>query len=407
MSKQTLVTVIIIGVLSAGGGWLVGSQTSPETPAPALPETGSSLVQEDTVERRYQDTVRSRYQDLEAKLNAAVAKVEKLRAENDRLAQELREREASAPRVVERSDVSVPSDVTVPPDVTVPEAPDPAGNGIDWERLSTTLANWVQVRDAVARDGRQLTQSEEAQRTEMFAALSRAAEKAHEISDHPIFDDEIFPDLAVTLFGSFLDLSEDQVTQIEERARQLVHDAAAALDPARALPVERAAVRQDLVGGLLEAAWESLEPDQQSEWPRVADEISSVLGGRQRRVETGIQDWDDGRLAESITGEWQRTFNVREDQSPSLREYALDYGRRSRDLLAEYGQTPDSSRPLTEDDQRAFERAMLDLQISIESQVVTLLDAEQVAALADAVPILLIFNYGSDGFISERAGPSF
>ena len=381
MSKQTLVIVMIIGVLSAGVGWLARSQISPKTPPPDHSDTA--------VER-------ARWEDLESKSNAVVANVAKVRAENDRLRRTLREQRAIASRAAAR------------PEKGLPEDPDPAGSGNNWERLSVSLAAWLQVEDSMVRDGyRQLTPSEEAQQREVMVALTAAVEKAHEISDYPIFDDQIFPNLAVALFGSFLDLNDDQATQIEERARRLVRDAAAELDPARALPVERAGGRQDLVVGLLEAARKILQEDQQSQWPLVANAITSVLGGPQRRIETGIDEWDDGRLAEFITGEWQRTFTVSEDKSLSLREYALDYERGVRELLAENGQSPDSSGPLTWEDKKAFERAMLDLQISIESQVITLLDDEQVAALPDAVPVVLIFKNGGDQSIIERNAPSF
>ncbi len=90
-----------------------------------------------------------------------------------------------------------------------------------------------------------------------------------------------------------------------------------------------------------------------------------------------------------------------------LAPFGSDYERGVRELLAENGQSPDSSGPLTWEDKKAFERAMLDLQISIESQVITLLDDEQVAALPDAVPVVLIFKNGGDQSIIERNAPSF
>jgi len=386
MGKRVTTTIAVIIVLSAGLGWMLHSHL---VTSESLQWTGPVSQGEDSEPARYR-------REIEARLTAIAGEVGRLRAENEELKQALQEQAALTVHASRQDPVVREQDPLLEP------------QRIDWDGLKSSLAAWLNVEASLVQEGnRRLTASEREIREAFYASFRRTVQQAHAITAYPIFHEDVFPDLAVSLCGPLLGLDDSQAAQLEEAARHLVFTTAAELQPEHALPLERALAREDMITELLAATEAILKPEQQTAWQLAVNAVPGLLGGSQRRVEKDIEGWDDTQLVDFIAREWRYTYKVNEAQAPQLKEYALVYGRHVRELLQEQGKRTAENGSHIPDDNKALNRAMLDLQISMENQVRTLLDPEQETTLASAGPVILVFGYRMMESVTVRKAPSF
>jgi hypothetical protein len=212
----------------------------------------------------------------------------------------------------------------------------------------------------------------------------------------PLLDKTIYDQLVMATLKESLQLSESQLKQLSQLNQGFFQELVGDVDPAELLPVERYALRHELMLRNRDSIEGILEDGQLENWDLVSDVFDSIvaqgLTGMTPVKEYGLESPD---VEQQVLADWKVDFFLRPEQAEALGEFASDYVRRARALLERYGEGEDAITALSPELKQRLDHELLQIQQETERNLLPLLDAEQRNNLRERMAATLRrFGYG-------------
>ena len=334
----------------------------------------------------------------EEELSLTIEDRDGIRAENEDLnarLEELQRKHANLGEALEEAHGKLAgrvSEVPVQEDETAIEAGDETG--IDWKALAGTVHGFREVAfticDLIADGGgsRSLSPELAAQRMDVIGQLNRAAAQARLHTGYPMLDEEMLPHIMDVYLGGLLDLTDEQVVQVQELALDLLaeHELASDATPLSAFPV-RAALMEGVEQGLQSI----LTSNQQDDFRKLEPIWGEMKTGSVRYASMGVDAPDlQGRL----TREWREHYRLDENQEREANRVAREYVQAARYLLERHGLLEPGATPNQEMRARV-DRELYDLQRRFEENLVAHLSPEQRRDMQAQAALLIRFRPGA------------
>jgi RNA polymerase sigma-70 factor, ECF subfamily len=369
MTKSVFAGALAVGLVSLGAGLWIGRSTLRADGASAT----SPMVRGN--EKTFEELER-----MKADLARAVARAERAETERDRAARALREAAGG--------DAPLPASNVEPAAAARGPRSDAS---IDWSAFAKLFASNLDVIRLAVEGDHDLTPEQRSRLLALQMELSKVSERALEISRTPIFDREIFSDLARSLFEKPLGLSQAQADELARAGRALVDGELSHFDPNTASPAELWAARSRLRSGLEAALHDVVDDDQRSSVDDVWKVASHVLEGSETVVELGI-------AADNLPGEvvknWNRAYDFTPDQSDAVDGVATTYVGEAESLLRRFGQVGSDVARLSTADAARLDDELLRLQFRMERELDPFLTPPQREQMRLRPPVVIFFRAG-------------
>ncbi|MCI0650953.1 MAG: sigma-70 family RNA polymerase sigma factor [Planctomycetes bacterium] len=388
MSKKIAALAALALVLSVTAGWVGGRASARKEGAGEAPAPGASFV--------------------------TAAEHETLRQKHDALARELAALRA-APARPERA-AAAPAALHPAPAAHAAAAIEAAGataatpeGALDWRRFSALFAARVDAIDAAfGDDGHGNMRAEDQEKVfELIAEMSRLVAAAREIAPYPLFDGEIFPGLVDALFGESLSLTAAQRDALQTLAREALEQTLRDIDLGRLAPTENVRLRDLLLGDVLAAIPSLLDEGQLQRWERIARVVDRMLGMNRRAVEISLAGKTDDALIARVVEEWIPVFGFADAERAPAETIARGFIAGVRALFGTADESGAGAPARSEEEVARLASETRQLQIEAERALIALLSDEQLARLAEKIPVLFRFNDEGREGVDQRVHATF
>lgn len=364
MAKKTILISACVACLSVGAGYWLGTETGPSaetvrgdstvSPGAPGPDEYASL------ERRYAETL---------------TRLDRLEAEN----RSLREAIASAKNGTHEAETG-----------DKPKENVEAGLEEEWSRLAGLLAkNFDLFRQLRALQENKLEPSEK-ERARYMAVMMEIVgigSKVRSKNPFPIFDEELLGKLATALFEDPLQLSAEQMSEVQKGLPSLGE-----IDVETLTPAERYELRQDIIADLSSSVDAVVEGEQLEKWQVMQDMLPWMLAGQAAEIEYGLEVEN---LETRVLDDWKEILQVDEMQTDSLSLLVSDYVDAARAVVEQFGEDEGDIKNLPKAERRRLDSLLLEAQKRFERRILPLLRQEQSEAFLQRSPTAVRFRHGS------------
>ena len=324
------------------------------------------------------------------------ADVSKLREENERLREALREkaepRLAGATAPARSPTVEAPDNET---DASGTTRPVPASN-IAWDQFAKLFAENIDLI-LTTRDKPSDEISAEAQQRVMMVLTSymQVSAGARALSKNPYFDKRVLPDFTDAVFSTALGLDDKARANLRATVAKIMDREIDERDVGTLAPLERYATRTRIQNAIEEhLRTRAAAAGTTDRLERVHPVASTLMRGAHQLRLIGLTA-PAARVEQEILRTWEEVYALGEDKLETLRPLATDLAGAGRDILVRHDLLREGAE-WDADSHPQVAREMLQAQQRIEAGIVRDLDERQLAHASQQRTHLIQFSHGTN-----------